>query len=563
MVLTRYLALAALVSTSLSCSGLSGSQDGGVCTACDAGKPAKCAVPEAGAVSLTRLSVTSKTGSSLVPAFSPGTYDYYVQCAAGVNELTVSMTASSGAKASISIETPGGSLHPVTGSSLSVNEGQAIVVTATAGEASREYWVRCVPHDFPEMQWTTHETGCTRPPGYYLIGTMSLPPNKGPYAIVLDVHGVPVWYRYNAQGGVYDVETLTPGAISFAPYWQVDHLAGSTTLPVVEPYDEGGPLGSPDPHELRILPNGHYLALQSPGIHGVDLTGLSLPLPGGGVGMHGKNETILACEVQEFDSTGKVWWEWTATDHFDPVQVMVLKGNGELGAEGCTDGPGSLGCYVEPFHCNSIDVDTSNGDANNGNLLIAARHMNSVFYVEKKTGTVLWKMGGADSSKDNAVYVRPDDPFVGMHDARFQPDWRQTCSGWSGQISLFDDETDTMNPARGAVYDVRVDRGGSACAEAGAGGATGATLRWQYKNSLDGGTTSNTCGSFRITPDGSRIIDWGQSEPTPNGLVFTEVDEKGNDLLDLICPDLSSSYRAVKVPLSAFDLDLLRRAAGQ
>ena len=66
----------------------------------------------------------------------------------------------------------------------------------------------------------------------------------------------------------------------------------------------------------------------------------------------------------------------------------------------------------------------------------------------------------------------------------------------------------------------------------------------------------------RITADGSRIIGWGQSEPGGSQLLFTEVDAKGKDLLDLVCPDGSSSYRAVKVPLSAFDLTTLRTTAG-
>ena len=49
---------------------------------------------------LTSLAVSGAPGS-LVPSFSPGVYDYYVRCAAGTNALTVSMTASSGAKGSL------------------------------------------------------------------------------------------------------------------------------------------------------------------------------------------------------------------------------------------------------------------------------------------------------------------------------------------------------------------------------------------------------------------------------------------------------------------------------
>ena len=441
---------------------------------------------------------------------------------------------------------------------VTLDENEALVATATLGTSSQEYWIRCVPPNFPKVQWTTHPTGCTRRPGYYLIGTMT--GGKG-FAIVFDTNGAPVWYadpgHANPELEVYDVETLSAGLISFsAGGWRVDQLGGATTYPVVDGYDSGTPV-TPDEHELRILPNGHYIGFSSAG-ETVNLTGVTVPAPGGGVMTYGPDTTIYACYIQEFDpTTGTIYWEWSATDHFNPATAWVLKGDGDLAETS-----------AEPFHCNSIDVDPANG-----NLLVSARHMNSAFYIEKATKKVLWKMGGSDCSSTEAgakacyddpppVYVPVDDPFFGQHDARLQPGWKQTCSGGSGQISLFDDESYQNKPARGVVYDVTVAGG---CGDGGAStvGKTGAKRWWQYKNWVDdGGVPSNVTGSFRIGKDGSRVIGWGQSDPTPNGLVFTEVDDLGNDLLDLICPDGSSSYRAVKVPLTAFDRKVLRTSSG-
>jgi hypothetical protein len=208
-------------------------------------------------------------------------------------------------------------------------------------------------------------------------------------------------------------------------------------------------------------------------------------------------------------------------------------------------GPGGA-LVVEPFHCNSIEV-----DAANGNLMISSRHMDSIFYIEKSSGKVLWKMGGATYSKDDATYVPVADPFYRQHDARFPSGWTSACSGGSGQISLFDDETLKSQPARGVVYDVHV-ASGDCPTDA---GVSGATVAWQYQ-----GTKSITAtGSFRISADGSRVIGWGES----GGLVFSEVDVSGNDLLDFYFPEGSSSYRAVKVPLTAFDLSVLRSTAGE
>jgi hypothetical protein len=489
----------------------------------DGGKPEPdCSAGDSGAglPSLSALDVTSLT---LTPAFSPGIVDYYVSCVSGSNAVTVTAKAASGATAALAVESPSsptgtfksvGSPGVQATASLTLDEGQAVVATVTEGKASQEYWVRCLPHDFPHgMEWKINDNGCERSPGYYVIGTMSLPINDGPYAIVFDTNGVPVWYqRQTAGNGVYDVESPAKNTISYGGgEWVVDSLGGAVVHPVVDPYDGGAPTQA-DVHELRVLPNGHFMALSSPSITGIDLTGLSFPLPDGGMVSYGKNETILACEVQEFDSSGKVFWEWSAHQHLDPAKVMQL----------LNDPYWLTTSYVQPFHCNSIDVDTSGGDANTGNVLVSARDANSIFYVDKKTGKILWKMGGSgpDSMLDSPkpVYVPVADPFVGQHDARLLS-WKETCSGGSGQVTVFDDESLTGNPARGVVYDVIVNDG-SGCA-GGTTGKTGATVAFEYKTWKN--VPSQVCGSFRIGADGSRVIGWGQSQPL-NGLVFTEVD---------------------------------------
>jgi Arylsulfotransferase (ASST) len=215
---------------------------------------------------------------------------------------------------------------------------------------------------------------------------------------------------------------------------------------------------------------------------------------------------------------------------------------------------------LDVFHCNSIDVDPESG-----NLLVSARSMDSVFYVARPSGKVLWKMGGATFSKDGATYVSVADPFFRQHDARLQPGWCSTCGGGTGQVSVFDDETAKSAPARAVVYDLIVGvADGAASADGGYGdsgashvGTTGtATVAWMY----EGLSSSAFAGDFRIYPDGSRVIGWGVSLTTQ--LVFAEVDAYGNDLVDFGFADSEPSYRAIKVPLSTFDLDLLRRTAG-
>jgi hypothetical protein len=513
----------------------------------DGGTPSLVAL----SVSSTKTADASMTSTDasppimLVPSFSPGVYDYYVRCAAGANALTVSMTASPGALSLLTQPLASGSLPKQT-VSVTVNENEAIVAAATDGTSTQEYWVRCLPHDFPTLQMNLHPEAGTPTPGYYLIGD-AITRDGGGYAMVLDGHGVPVWY-YGNPGIVLNVDSVLEGTISFYdnPAYQIDQLTPPNTTSL-----SGLTLSE---HELRVLPNGDYLLITAPVTSGLDMTGLSLPLPDGGSQPMGPDGTIEDCVVVELSPSGSPVpiWKWVASQHLDPVKDCTFPQ--EAMDLSLPDG----GLVADPFHCNSIDVEPVTG-----NLLVSARHMDSVFYIDQATGKILWKMGGTDFTKDNATYVSVSDPFYRQHDARFQGNWTSsTCGGGSGQISVFDDETMKAGPARAVIYDVSVggsDGGTSADCGMGSDGGTGqATVAWQYK----GTGTSVAMGSFRIFADGSRVIGWGYA--SVNHTAFSEVDLGMNDLLDfdLDFASVDGTYRAIKLPLSALDLDVLRSTAG-
>jgi hypothetical protein len=525
-------------------------------TASDGGVPGLPSDAGGDAPSLMELRVSARASSSpvtLMPAFSPGIHDYYVRCGAGTNALTVSMKAALGASALLLQPAPSPSLPEQT-LSIEINENQAIVATASDGTASTEYWVRCLPHDFPELVMEAHPRIGTPPPGYYLVGNRKQSGGVDGYAMVLNGDGVPVWYLRSPGLGASDVDTLVAGTVSLIPIpvsfadtgtqpFEIRQLAAAVTTRVK-------PMGyGTNTHELRVLSNGNYLALADPLKFGVDLTGLTLPLPDGGTRPLGPDSIIQDCAVVEFNPAGDVVSVWLGSDHFDPAKDSTFPLD-----DGVTAPDG--GAAIDAFHCNSIDVDPENG-----NLLVSARHMDSIFYIDRPSGNVLWKMGGAVATLDHAAYVSVPDPFFRQHDARLQPGWSPSCKGGTGQISLFDDESETGAPARAVIYDVAVgaSTGDRACTGLDAPEpetAGQATVAWQYK----GLTSSDHSGSFRISADGSRVICWGGT-PTPN-LIFTEVDVAGDDLLDFHFNNGNSSYRAIKAPLTAFDLEVLRRVAG-
>jgi hypothetical protein len=254
---------------------------------------------------------------------------------------------------------------------------------------------------------------------------------------------------------------------------------------------------------------------------GVDLTGLeATPTPG-------PDSTIVDCVLQEVDPQGQLVWQWAASDHIDPVTETTNPAP-RTTAQGTT---------YDVFHCNSIDARP------NGDVLVSARHLNAVFEARRSDGRVVWKMGGKPTNKDGAAIIAiEDDPFGGirlMHDARYLP---------NGNISVFDNQT--MNgpfPARGIEYAVDFT-------------ANVARPAFSF-NSPDNGAAWFT-GSYRTQPDGHRVVGWG-FVPTTANRILTELDADGDAVLDVHLSDQSSSYRSVKVPTNRFDVNVLRRTAGQ
>ncbi len=545
----------------------------GADAAADSGTDA--GVPRLVSLSVTSAGVEGGAPVTLTPAFSPGVHDYYVLCSAAAgNALTVSMTASPGAESLLLQPSPPSQKKPSQTLDVSVDANGAVVAAATDGVATTTYWVRCLPPDFPAMAWTPHADAGTPPPGYYLLGWWLAPPGGAGYGMILDGNGVPVWYtRPPNRYGVTDLDSLAPGELSFtlfdgAPTGPFDVLGlRPYTTEVIAPLTDPATI-----HELQVLPNGDHLILANPIKYGVDLTGLTVKV-GSTPTPLGKDQMIEDCVIVEFDAAGSLVWTWTATDHFEPRLVSAepqVAFDGEK-----TDG--GTGPLVDVFHCNSIDLDRTSPDPGHPNMLVSARNMDSIFYVERATRRVLWKMGGPSSSLDDAAYVTPSTPFFLQHDARLQPDWTSTCGGGRGHISLFDDETHHGAHARGLLFDVSVGaKDGGAPADAacppdggppsdagpsgeGGGAPAGtATLTSRYEKSGVG--ASIVAGSFRILSDGSYVVGWGQSETA--GVVFTEFDGKGNDLLDFSFPASGQSYRTVKVPLTELRIDDLRNAAG-
>jgi hypothetical protein len=461
---------------------------------------------------------------ALQPAFAPSTNDYVIACAAGTNSIT--LDASSVAGGSVQLLTPIATAPAATQhADLQLVENQPVVLQATDTRgAVAQYWIRCLPHDFPLVTATAHPQNGAPTPGWYLTGNLALGGTKGSFAMIVNANGTPVWYR--RTNGAIEVTALAPNTVAYMSLatqagfgidpngaFDVINLATGQTSRI-------GTVGVPtDLHELYTLPSGNHVLLSYPLKTGVDLTGLAgAPTPG-------PNSTIADCEIQEVNPQGQLVWKWDASDHIDPVTEPVVAPAVTVSGQ----------TVYDVFHCNSVDVNPS------GDLLVSARNLSAVFEVRRSDGKIIWKMGGTATSKDGAAIVQIQNydltTISAQHDAR----WLE-----NGDISLFDDQSYRTGPAAGVEFSVNVAAGT-------------ATPTFEFK--APSGLKSVATGSFRRYSDGESVVGWGLT-PTQDGSLLTELTATGSDVLDLSFPQGSAAYRAVKVPTYEFDANVLRFTAG-
>lgn len=468
-----------------------------------------CGGSDAGAASVqgeAKLSALEVGPLPLSPAFSPDIHDYVVRCASGANVLSITMAAAADGRAGLMLPSVSEVATAQT-VAVSVQEDAAVVVQATApGRQTGEYWIRCLPHDFPALTVLAHPEAGQPTRGWYLIGSGVLPTGVAGFAMILDNNGTPVWYQRSGNG-VYNVMPIADNTVAYFgdSKYQIRHLDTAQ----LESVQTAGV--DTDLHDLQRLPNGNYLLMSYPLLDNIDLSGLS---------DFGAAQTVVDCVLQEIDTSGAAVWQWRASEHVNPVIETTYPM--QYVREGRD--------VVDVYHCNSIDTDAQ------GNVLLSARHLDAALLISKQDGRVLWKLGGSAASTEGApvfgIEGGSDAAFFRQHDARFLP---------GGGVSLFDNRTEMPGAARGVEYQLDFDR-------------YVARVAAQYVGPLP----SVAMGSFRHYEDGTRLVGWGLPQ-AGSDLVFSEFSASGQPIFEVALQTGCHSYRALKAPVSTYDLPTLRR----
>lgn len=352
-------------------------------------------------------------------------------------------------------------------------------------------------------------------PGYVFLSVKRGPGQDGPQ--IVDDEGNVVWFRptpppLTATG--FRVQRYRGEPV--LTWWQgrtrLGHGMGEYVI-LDRHYREitriragNGYMG--DHHELQLTPRGTaYMSIYAP--RSADLR----PVGGRSDG------TIFESIVQEVDvATGRVVWEWHSADHLSV-------------SEGVT-APKETKPH-DYFHINSVDEDAR------GRVLISARNMHAIYAVSKRTGRVLWRLGGERSD----FAMGPGTRFAFQHDATWLPD----AAPGRDTISLFDNEATPpqADQSRGLVLalDMRA--------------RTARVVReYRHPDKL----LSIAEGNLQTLPRGNVFIGWGPERHV------TEHSRDGRLLFDLVVPPRADSYQAFRFPWHGEPLDrpalAARRRAG-
>ena len=252
--------------------------------------------------------------------------------------------------------------------------------------------------------------------GYVFIAPKKEVAQAGP--LILDNRGKVVWF----------LPVPSPGATDF----RLQHYRGRPVLTWWRGRSEDGD----DVGRYSIYDSSYRLVKQvlpanglSGDMHEFVLTRRNTALMTLSHSVSVKGRTVLEGAFQEIDlATGRAVFEWHSIDH-----VRLVESYYRL--------PRNSDRTYDYFHINSIEVEPD------GNFLVSARNTHTIYKVSRRTGRILWRLGGRRSDFSFGRGAR----FAWQHDIRRRSD---------GALTLFDNEAapTLRKQSRGLILRLDVKR---------------------------------------------------------------------------------------------------------
>ncbi|MFZ0547319.1 MAG: arylsulfotransferase family protein [Candidatus Promineifilaceae bacterium] len=326
--------------------------------------------------------------------------------------------------------------------------------------------------------------------GYVFVGAVHQFYGGPSAAIILDNSGEPIYIKpVNDNFFIGDFRKQTVNGTDYLTYHVGSNTGGWTygssyvlneNYQTVDSWTLDGGLGS-DIHEFILLDNGHAILL------GYVPTPFDLSPYGGPV-----NGILVDVVIQEQDANKNVVFEWIASEHM-PIGDTEVNIN--------TTNP------VDFLHTNAIAVD------DDGNWLLSHRNFSEITKINRQTGDIMWRMGGAG----NEFTFTNDIGFSNQHNINRLD---------NGHLLLFDNGNG-HTPPHSRMVEYIVDEVTKTV-----------TLYKMYPTGNDG--FSVAMGNTQRLPSGNTMIGWGTQAK------LTEIQSDGSVALEMLLGSIS--YRSFRFP---------------
>ena len=293
----------------------------------------------------------------------------------------------------------------------------------------KTYFLRTLPISFPHL-YVEKQTSVI-PSGYVLISFHGLKLQHPSYSVIMDMAGNVVYYRGNKNPS-YSMFHLKKWELenkkvfysmheqdekSIDTSWVTGHhLIFDETFNLVDkvqilPTDTHGELLAEE-HEIVVLGEKHYIVI------GYDEERYD---------NSGKIRVVHAI-IQE-QKNGQVIFEWTSKGKPNFVEMCY-----EKCPQNCKEN-------ADYLHLNAVLIDPKDG-----HLIVSSASSFSVFKIHRKTGELLWVLGG----KKDEFNLSKKDLFIRQHHPQILSDGRLMLfdNGWSSLGNNIDKSSDYDLPNR-------------------------------------------------------------------------------------------------------------------
>jgi hypothetical protein len=329
--------------------------------------------------------------------------------------------------------------------------------------------------------------------GLVFLAPSSGPGQRGP--MIVDDAGELVWFHPVAGKAAADFKVGLYKGKPVLTWWEgksVAGLADGEWVVLDSSYRELARFSAAngrhgDLHEFVITPDDTALVTSNETV-AWDLTSVGGSRRGG---------RVVGGVVQELSLPGgRLIREWRSLDHV-AVDETEIKGR-----------PGPRFDY---FHINSVDV------AADGNLLISARNTWAAYKVSRRTGRILWRLGGKRSDFAFARGAR----FEWQHDVREHA---------QDLVSVFDNAAAPQEEPQSRALMLALDRK-----------RMRVSLEHAYTHRPEP-VLSHFLGNAQLLGNGDVFVGWGGAP------YVTEFTRRGAIAFDARLPHGGQSYRAFRFP---------------